>query len=200
MEQSTDLNSKILLKEGDNPEKVINEGDTPQLNTNIHSFYWSNDGPKKQDDYEPIAISSNPQYCMSRVHYRGLVVWKNYISINEKPIASFLPGYHTPLICTDQTVSSPLSSNDKDRAFQWFFLQYLKGKKLDQSIKKRLNQKYKTSTYPLINESIPEQYRFKLEDFTYYVLVAPDVNLESLGLPQKLIDKLIEIKKTCKKD
>ncbi len=62
-------NEITLIREGPHPDKIMDEGDTLQINAKIHSFYWNYEGPQKHD-YEPIAMVAQENWAISRYHYR----------------------------------------------------------------------------------------------------------------------------------
>src|SRR3989442_15788343 len=100
--QYTPSNNEIVkIKKGVIPHKVIDEGDTLQVGTKIHSFYWPMDGIHI-DDYEPIAVQESDKCCLTRIHYNGIAVWQKYYEKSDKPVAYFRAEFHTPMICTSQ--------------------------------------------------------------------------------------------------
>ncbi|MFZ0511056.1 MAG: hypothetical protein WAM14_05585 [Candidatus Nitrosopolaris sp.] len=73
-DQSTQSkNEIILIKEGNIPDKVIDEGDSLGIGCTIHSFYWPFDYNirLKKDDHEPIAFSKVDNTYLTRLHYHG---------------------------------------------------------------------------------------------------------------------------------
>lgn len=96
-------NEIIAMKTGSNPEKVIDEGDSLNIGSIIHSFYWKWDVYKKHD-YEPVAFSKDDKCCLTRLHNHGIVIWQNFTEEHGKPVAYFFSGFHTPIICTKQVI------------------------------------------------------------------------------------------------
>ena len=185
-------NKEILfIKTGPYPDKVLNEGDTLEIGAQIHSFYWKKE-IHKNDDYEPVAILPAKRCGLSRYHFRGLIVWKDYVSINNKPVASFAMGWHTPILCSEHkaTYSRPPS-----------FLDNLKliGYLLPKIRHMGLNiEKYELRGYNenIVDEKVPVQRRFRWLDLNYYVLVAPEPTLDQL--PHKISTEIKRFLKNVK--
>ena len=70
------------------------EGDSLGIGCTIHSFYWSYDiaVPPKKEDYEPVAFCKVDNICLTRVHYRGIVLWQDFTLQNNKPVVYFRNG------------------------------------------------------------------------------------------------------------
>jgi len=85
----------LIRDDGPYPDKVMDEGDTLGIGAETHSFYWKREGLQSHD-YEPLAILPSEKCGLSRYHYRGLVVWKDYAVKSGKPVVSFGRVWHTP--------------------------------------------------------------------------------------------------------
>lgn len=171
--------------------KVIDEGDSLQIGSIIHSFYWDYDGfDSNQDDFEPVALHQPTETCLTRYHYRCLVLWKGNNVTDDQLLISFFPGWHTPLICKSiRPISYVLPRDDMDRAFVLLFIQYLKTRRvLDLT-------NYNTPTnYTLISENVPENRKFKLEGFTSYIIIGTTENIEDINIPDQIRTEIIRIR------
>ncbi len=178
-------NKEILLIKDRSPypDKVMDEGDSLGIGAETHSFYWKKE--EIQDhDYEPVAILPAEKCGLSRYHYRGLIVWKDYTTKNDKPIASFARVWHTPLLCSTQSMTYSQPSNDLDRLK--FFLYLLpKIHRMKKNVKKYLGRGY---VEKIAGDEVPPEHRLRWSDFDYYVLIAPFSDYKKL--PSKISDEI----------
>ena len=193
-DQSILLNNEIVsLRKGNSPEKIFDEGDSFGIENEVstHSFYWAEE-PGKENDFEPIAFSNSEECYFSRLHYHGLVVWKDYVIKNGKGIAYFLSGFHTPQMCS---VFDPfwLEPNDIKgiMALYAYFLPALRKNKLHKG-------KYETTPYPsrVIEDGVLNGSKFLWKDFFYYVIIASKKKIDELKVSEALKKRLHDIAKS----
>ena len=163
------------IKDGPYPDKVLDEGDPLGIDAKTHSFYWNREGTQK-DDYEPVAILSSVKCGLSRYHFRGLVIWKDYVTKNDKPITSFTHIWHTPIICSKQNVtwSQPTCFIDRIKLLGYLIPKIKQMAKNSESYQQR---KYDDK---IVEEKVLQKHKFQWSDLTYYVLVAPFDTIEQL--------------------
>ncbi len=174
----------VLVKDGGSyPDKVMHEGDSLGIGTQTHSFYWKKEGPQNHD-YEPLAILSAERCGLSRYHYRGLVVWKDYTVKNGKPIASFARVWHTPVLCSAHKITYSQPSDVIDRLK---LIGYLLPKIRQMS---KNTDKYSARGYAekIVDDRIPPERKLRWSDFDYYVMIAPFCDYGKL--PAKIPDKI----------
>ena len=185
-------NEIVAIKEGNIPEKVIDEGDSLSIGCTIHSFYWPYDisVPPKKDDYEPVAFCKGDNTCLTRFHYRGIILWQGFTLRRNKPVVYFRNLGHTPLLCSKQQITYATPDNIKDR---WILTEYLIRKL--QTMRSEKQDEYKITSYSqkLVSEPVPEQSKFTWERIKYYVLVTPVQRIDELKINQLLKDRLLSL-------
>jgi len=176
----------VNIKKGSSPSKVIDEGDSLDIDTKVHSFYWPLDGYKK-DDYEPVGI--NGKIAFTRFHYHGLCIWEKFSVSEGKPIVTFSPIVHTPILCTQSKPIFRYPSDLKRRIELYFLLGILKKNKINS------NLKYELENYSnkLVNEDVPEKSLFTLKDIKYLVLITENKKIEDLDINDIMKEKLEKI-------
>jgi hypothetical protein len=189
---STGSNNDItFLKEGEAPENVIDEGDSLCLNFQIHSFYWSSDITQKED-YEPIAYSRTEQCYLSRLHYKGIVLWQDFIETQGKGTASFMRGFHTPIMCT-KCKAFWLQPDDAigNMVLYGYFLPAI----LKRSI---TNTNYEIIGYSdkMIKDYVPTSSKFTWNDISYYVIISHRSKIDDLKVSDTLKNKLWSLHRT----
>ena len=144
------------------PEKVLEEIREEQR---IHYFYWSWDVYKK-DDYEPVKVHG--EAVLSRVHWRGLVIWGSPLTKEGKPLVKFVPGVHTPIVVSEDRQKRILRLREIS-SYDWTALQLFLAY-IDLLAEKLPNKLYDYSDL-IVAEKPPEEYLFRPEDCDYAVLV-----------------------------
>lgn len=123
--QFTRLNEILVINQiGHYPQKVHDEGDSLNLNANIHSFFWDYNGPHKTPDYEPVCVDGKYNVTITRFHNKGLIIWMDYIKKDNKPIVRFFTPFHTPMVCTEfsyHLLKEPTTTEDR-LAYYYFFI------------------------------------------------------------------------------
>jgi hypothetical protein len=152
----------------------------------------------KPYDYEPVLIHSGnneKKVVISRFHWKTATIWFDTFTTNGKPHIAFIRGFHTPIV----------RSTNYDR---WFML------KTDDLIEKiNFNTNFynfeKLLTDPdamfngnqidyadlVINEPVPQEYRFVLDDIRSLVVIG---HFDQDVLPPA-IRKLLQIQEQVNK-
>jgi hypothetical protein len=179
-------NEIIAIKTGNIPDKVIEEGDSLNIGSSIHSFYWLSD-LYKLHDYEPVAVCKDDRSCLTRVHYHGLVVWQEFTEYKNKPVVYFKSLFHTPVICSVQKITFWEPDNYIDRAvLKGYFIPKI----LEMRNEDQLNYTVTGYSDKMVKENVPEASKFTWNDLKYFVLIAPVTKLEDLNVGQRLKDNL----------
>ena len=144
------------------PEKVLEEIREEQR---IHYFYWRWDVYKK-DDYEPVKVHG--EAVLSRVHWRGLVIWGSPLTKEGKPLVKFVPGVHTPIVVSEDRQKRILKLREIS-SYDWtalqLFLAYI------DLLAEGLPKKIYDYSDLIVTEQPPKEYPFRPEDSDYAVLV-----------------------------
>ncbi len=178
----------ISIKNGPYPDKVFVEGDTLGIGAEIHSFYWKKEFLEKHD-YEPVAIISTEKCGLSRYHYRGLTIWKDYEIKNNKPITSFGSGWHTPILCSKQNITYSQPSDFIDHMKLMGYLL----PKIKKMAKNSENYEQRGYVDKIDSDEVPSDRKFHWSKLDYYVLVAPFDTIDRL--PKQISTKIREFLK-----
>jgi len=146
-------------------QKVMDEGDTPGIGAETHSFYWKKAGFQSHD-YEPRAILSSEKMGLARYHYRGLVIWKGYVK-KGKPTVPFGKIWHAPLLWSSVTYSKPSDIVDHLKLIGYLL------PKIQQMRKNTERCLGLGHVEKIAGDRVPPVRKLRWDDFDYYVLVAP---------------------------
>jgi hypothetical protein len=177
-----------IRRGGASPQRILVEGDSLGIACVTHSFYWPFDW-NKIDDYEPLAVCERDRTCLSRVHYRTIVIWQGFTENQGRPVVYFTRLAHTPVICSRQRAAFREPSQAEDR---WAIKQFLKVLK---KMRSEDQGNYTVDAYSdrIVDEDVPTEDRFTWDKINNFILIAPATKIEDLSVSNHLRDELNSI-------
>ena len=179
------MEEKLILI-GRKPRKVFQDGC-------IEYFYWRWDA-YKPFDYEPVMIcgENNENVVISRFHWKIATVWFNAVLSDKKPKTTFVKAVHTPLIQSSKYDRSLVLKLENKSLYERLEIDCLSS--IFEGQIKKGNKLFDGNSVSysdiLVQESVPEKYRFVLGKIDSMVIIgdfSPNI------LPPQL-KKLINLK------
>jgi hypothetical protein len=167
------LTELVFIRDNTKPEKVFDEGDSLEMDVDIHRVYWAWD-LYKPNDYEPVAVAKDKKFCLTRLHNKGIVLWLNSLIKNGKPVVQFSGRFHTPRMCSNEalhTQKTPVGLDDIAALY------YFK-KRYSQFAKQALATYNFVGYDTLIEGQVPDENQFLWKGIEYCDIIGSGNNLD----------------------
>jgi len=137
----------------------------------VHYFYWRLD-LYKLDDYEPVKVHEEGEELsvLTRLHWRGLVLWSSPELRRGRPLVDFAWGIHTPAVVSRDLGFHLIGDLDELPLADRFAIQFFLNAVLPLA---RPAPPREFSGYAdlLVREPPPPKYRFEPKGARYVIVV-----------------------------